>query len=236
MTTYQPSAEDILGLLPAAVVSLDNEGVVLYANPMLGCILARDRSMVGANIDEVTGVEDTFAVLDDLAGTGTDRELCLRRTDGEEVWVLASARRTGDDGSVVATFVDVTEPHRTAMQHEETAEALALLAELPERNPGPVCRLTRDGTVLMANAAARRFIGERDIRGRCWIEVCPGMTWDLWERVLASDPGSDVRVLHEAERAGAYVLFTHLRSESGDLVFVYGADITARRRDEQLLS
>ena len=236
VTTWQPSVGDILGLLPIAVVSVNNDGVVLYANPMLGRLLDRDGSVVGGDLDEVTGVADVFATLTYLAAAGVDRELCLRRPDGEEVWVLASARRADDDGSVVATFVDVTERHRAAMEHEEAAEALTLLAELPERNPGPVCRLTRDGTVLMANAAARRFIGERDIRGRSWIAVCPGMTWEIWEKVLASDPGSDVRVLHEAERAGVCVLFTHLRSESGDLVFVYGADITARRRHEQLLA
>ena len=36
---------------------------------------------------------------------------------------------------------------------------LELLAELPEKNPGPVARLDRDARVLMANAAARAFLG-----------------------------------------------------------------------------
>lgn len=218
------------------MVSVDNDGVVRYANAMLGRLLGREGSVVGAELGEVSGVAGVLATLDDLADGGQGRELCLRRVDGGEVWVLAFARRVGADGPVVATFVGVTEAHAAATQHAETAEALALLAELPERNPGPVCRLARDGTVLMANAAARRFIGEQEIRGRCWVDVCPGMTWELWEKVLDSDPGSDIRVLHEAERSGSWVQFTHLRSESGDLVFVYGADITARRRDEQLLA
>ena len=31
-------------------------------------------------------------------------------------------------------------------------------------------------------------------------------------------------------------MFTHVPSQSGDLIFVYGADITARRRNEELLA
>lgn len=116
------------------------------------------------------------------------------------------------------------------------AAALAQLAELPEKNPGPVARLAADGTVLMANAAARRFLGQEQIAGQCWVDLCPGMTWELWERVLASDPGSNTRITHEAERDDVCVLFSHVRSDSGDLVFVYGADITARRLDERLLA
>ncbi|HSV41446.1 MAG TPA: ATP-binding protein [Nocardioidaceae bacterium] len=121
-------------------------------------------------------------------------------------------------------------------EQESEQEKLRLLAELPERNPGPVGRLTDKGTILMANAAARRFLGAEDILGKCWMDVCPGMTWDLWEQVLASDPGSDVRVLHEAEKDGVCIMFTHLRSEDGDLVFVYGADITARRAGERQMA
>jgi signal transduction histidine kinase len=59
---------------------------------------------------------------------------------------------------------------------------------------------------------------------------------ELWERVLASDPGSNKRITHEAERDGVCILFSHVRSDSGDMVFVYGADITTRREDERLLA
>ena len=109
-----------------------------------------------------------------------------------------------------------------------------MLAEFPEKNPGPVGRLDRRGTIRMANAAARRFLGREDVVGRCWVELCPGMTWEIWERILASSAASEA-VTHEAEIAGPQcVLFTHLLSDAGDTVFVYGADITARRQQEKL--
>src|SRR5439155_5413030 len=92
--------------------------------------------------------------------------------------------------------------------------------------------LDRDGTVLMANAAARAFLaGGQDVRGRRWHSLCPGMTPERWNEALA-----DGRATHEAERDGRWVSFTYVRSASDDVVFAYGADITARRRDEQLLS
>ena len=115
-------------------------------------------------------------------------------------------------------------------------EDLALLAELPEKNPGPVARLDRDARILMANAAARTFLAREDIVGECWIDLCPGMTWDIWGRVLATGPEGR-RIEHEAEIEGPVcVLFTHVLSESGNVVFVYGADITARRQQEKLLA
>ncbi len=115
-----------------------------------------------------------------------------------------------------------------------TPSQLELLAELPEKNPGPVARLDREATVLMANAAARAFLGREDIVGTCWVELCPGMTWEAWDDVLGTGPGDDA-VTHEAEVAGPQcVLFTHVVSDSGDTIFVYGADITARRQQEKL--
>ena len=115
-----------------------------------------------------------------------------------------------------------------------TPSQLELLAELPEKNPGPVARLDREATVLMANAAARAFLGREDLVGTCWVELCPGMTWEAWDDVLGTGPDDDA-VTHEAEVAGPQcVLFTHVVSDSGDTIFVYGADITARRQQEKL--
>ena len=111
---------------------------------------------------------------------------------------------------------------------------LAQLAELPEKNPGPVGRLTRDAIIQMANAAARTFLGREDIVGQCWVDLCPGMTWDIWQKVLDSS-GTEDRIEHEAENdQSRYVLFTHVLADAGDTVFVYGADITARRQQETL--
>jgi signal transduction histidine kinase len=109
---------------------------------------------------------------------------------------------------------------------------LAQLAEFPEKNPGPVGKLARDATIQMANAAARTFLGRDDVLGRCWVDLCPGMNWDIWQSVLDS-PVTGEPVNHEAEADGPRcVLFTHVLSDNAETVFVYGADITARRQQE----
>lgn len=109
---------------------------------------------------------------------------------------------------------------------------LAELAEFPEMNPGPVCRLDQAGTVRVVNVAARRIFGDEHLVGRSWLDLCPGMDGELWRRVI----DSDTPLIHEAEIGGVCVAFTHVRSNRGDLVFAYGADITARRRAEQQLA
>src|SRR5207244_4641399 len=144
--------------------------------------------------------------------------LACRRADGTQLWVLASSGPVaveGEPDALLATFHDVTERHQVQARHAGQAAGLALLAELPEKNPGPVCRLTPDGTILMANAATRRFLGVDDPRGGNWLDWCPGMTGEIWQRVLASDQ----RITHEAERERTWILFTHVRSDAGDLVF-----------------
>src|SRR5947209_5532806 len=106
---------------------------------------------------------------------------------------------------------------------------LEQLAELPEKNPGPVGRLAPDGTVMLANAAARRFFDQGDLVGRSWVELCPGMNAALWERIATEGDSAKL----EAQIGDATIAFTHVRSESGDVVFFYGADVTQLRRDER---
>jgi PAS domain S-box-containing protein len=234
-----PLLADLAAELPIAVALVRSDGAVRYANPRLGVLLGVDaEDIAGRALDDLLGAPGAHQALVTLAvgAEGQELELRCRRADDREIWVLASGRPRDGGADVLAVFVEVTERHRLETERAEQTAALELLAELPEKNPGPVGRLARDGTVLMANAAARAFIGEGDIRGRCWVDLCPGMTWDIWQRVLDVEPGAGTRVVHEAERDGTYVLFSHVRSGAGDLVFVYGADITARHRDEEQLA
>jgi PAS domain S-box-containing protein len=232
----EPRLAELPGELPVALAVIAPEGSVDYANRPFADLLGRpEGEVIGQPVDAVMGESGFLAAMTGAEGKGV-RELRCRRADGTEIWVDASCRRMDANGAWLAVFAETTERHRAAGEHAARTAVLTELAELPEKNPGPVGRLARDGTVLMANAAARTFIGSGDIRGRNWVDLCPGMTWDVWQRVLDVEPGSSTRVLHEAERDDVCILFSHVRSESGDLVFVYGADITARRRDERLLA
>jgi len=209
--------------LPVAVAVLrPGDGRVLYANARFGELVGVPvKDLAGRPLGAVLSAADLPAAVAAAADSGAETELRGRRPDGTPLRLTASARRLTFDGEPDALLTAVTD-----------VATLALLAELPEKNPGPVCRLSRDGTVLMANAAAREFLdGGKDLRGQSWYTLCPGMTPALWQRVL-----DDGRATHEAECDGRYVSFTYVRSDSGDVVFAYGADITARRHGEQLLA
>jgi signal transduction histidine kinase len=105
------------------------------------------------------------------------------------------------------------------------------MAQFPEMNPAPVLRLDRSGEVLLANAAARRHFKTDRLVGGTWLEICPGMTEAIWQHVL-SDP---VPPQHEIEVHAVRLVFTHVRSGDGHLIFAFGADVTAQRSDERLL-
>lgn len=111
-------------------------------------------------------------------------------------------------------------------------DLLAELAEFPDMNPGPVFRLDLGGTILRANAAARRIFGTDDLVGRSWLKLCPRMSAELWDRVVSGTES----VQHETLINGSCLVFTHAHRAGSRQVFVFGADVTSRRKAEQALA
>jgi signal transduction histidine kinase len=107
--------------------------------------------------------------------------------------------------------------------------AIADMARFPEMNPGPVLRMTREGIILLANRVARDLFGGDTLIGTRWTTLCPGMTDDVWNRVLAHEQN----VLHETDFDGRCFSFAHVHPSGEQSVFVFGTDITERRRAEQ---
>jgi signal transduction histidine kinase len=222
------------GLPVPVALTTAADGVVLDANEHFAALAGTSvAGALGRSLDELLGEPGLHAAI----GADGEVEVAARRPDGAPMWLAAIPAPAGP-GQLLTVYHDITARRRAEERLAEQAAALTLLAELPEKNPGPVCRIGTDGTILMANAAARTFLGMGgdigDPCGQSWLRLCPGMTGALWQRVLAAEPGERIR--HEAEREGVDVLFTHVRAETGDLVFAYGADITERRRDERLLA
>jgi signal transduction histidine kinase len=123
--------------------------------------------------------------------------------------------------------------NNTSKEHQRTEleKELAQLAILPEMNPGPVCRLNGKGIIMLANRAARTLFSEESLVNRNWLDTCPGMTTVLWNDIL----NSNTPFTFEADIGDRCVMFTFVRPESGDSVFVYGTDITERRKAEKEL-
>ena len=125
------------------------------------------------------------------------------------------------DAAVFAFGTDVT----ALREAERTA---AELARFPDMNPGPVVRTDVDGTVLLANRAARDVLGE--IIGASWLDLLPESK-DRWEEIRVST--EIVRL--ETRRSERDFVFAHRADLQSGLVFVYGTDVTLQKKTDLAL-
>ena len=105
------------------------------------------------------------------------------------------------------------------------------MAAIVDMNPGPVIRTDRDARILLANAAALDLFGASDLLGRSWADICPGMNLELWSRIVPSD----AVVRHEATIGSKAFVFAHRGADDGQMVLVYGTDVTLLRAAEAAL-
>ena len=204
---------------PGPVVRLDLDGVVRRSN-------VAARAFFGA----------------DLEGT-CFWDVCPGFPDGARSQALAGGQLVQEDVAVGDQWFRLTVAHPsdtdqifiygTDVSVQKAAEQeLAERARFPAMNPGPVARLSADGTVLRANPAASRLFGMESIRDLSWLDLCPGIDEALWEKALG---GSEV-VQHEAEVGDRCYSFTLRHEPVADQVFVYGSDVTKLKAAERALA
>jgi signal transduction histidine kinase len=113
-----------------------------------------------------------------------------------------------------------------------SASNLSDMALFPEMNPGPVCRLDTNGIILLANTKAQTFFGNKDLTGVSWLDLCPGMTPELWRRIFTEES----LYAHEVLTGETWMKFSHVVPDTRTNVFVYGTDITVNKRNEEKLA
>ena len=158
-------------------------------------------------------------------GTHVDDEVMFC-ADGKpfpaEYWSYPVSRE-GEPVGCVVTFIDITE-------RRQKEDLLAEVARLPEMNPGPVLRVDPDGSVRLANTAARTVFGD-EILGQSWRDNLCEIDESTWADILEA-----ARPFALEKRIGdRHYVFVHRRDFEGDLVFVFGTDITDQKRAEEAL-
>src|SRR5688572_27612467 len=116
-------------------------------------------------------------------------------------------------------------------EDQRMRQLIADMALFPEMNPGPVCRLDPSATILLANTAAKKLFGDKDLAGMSWIDLCPGMTDATWRLILDSEEVFPF----ETEVGDIYMVFKHNCPGNRENIFVYGTDITANKLTEKKL-
>ncbi len=140
-------------------------------------------------------------------------------------------RRPPEIDSIFIYGTDVTERKRAERLLARQSAQLAEMARFPEMNPGPVLRADAGATIVLANSAALELFGDETLIGRCWKDLCPGLTDAVWQHILA---GTDV-VRVEARVGSRSFQFAHRLAREANLVFIYGADVTLLRTAEEAL-
>src|SRR5262245_23870151 len=106
---------------------------------------------------------------------------------------------------------------------------LAEIALFPELNPGPVCRLNKEGKILRANAAAKKVLGEENFIGSSWFSHCKNVSEKIWQQIL----NCHTTFPFESPVGEKIFLFSYVCSQSGEFVFVFGTDVTALKDAER---
>ena len=222
------------------IYGVDVNGDCTWANPACLRVLGFESTseIVGRNMHQLVHhtkangepypIEECkiYRAFHEWRGTHVDDEV-LFRSDGTsfpaEYW---SHPIIDDDGTLagcVVTFIDITERLRGE-------QMLARLARFFEMDPGPVVRTDLGGIVTLANVAARVVFGSALV-GRQWREVCPRVDLATWTRIC--DVGEPLAV--EVQLGLSHFVFAHRRDSTDDVVFIFGADVTAQKRAERAM-
>jgi PAS domain S-box-containing protein len=225
------------------IYGIDLNGICTFANPACAKLLGFESTdeLLGRNMHELIHhtrangepypVEECQIYQGCSTGKGThvDDEVMFC-ADGNsfpcEYWSYPILRNDEVIGCVV-TFVDVTERRRNEELQAAHAETLERVARFPEMNPGPVLRVKGDGTVRLANSAAREVFGD-ELVGRNWLDIFPRLGDGDWKDILKANEPISI----ETRFGEQYFIFTHRRDLEGDLVFVFGTDITLQKKAE----
>lgn len=203
---------------PGPVARLDMDGTVRLANSAARAVFGP--SLEGRNFFEVCPqLFDTAQACALSGGEPLQQDVAVG-----DAWYRFTVMHVPDSAQLFVYGTEITS--------QKVAErALAELARFPDMNPGPVCRLDRDGVVLLANPAALRVFECDDLKGRAWRDLVPQVSDDFWTTLIESGESAAL----EAKIGKRQYVLTHTAEPEGLFVFVYGADVTREREAELAL-
>ncbi|MCJ2557354.1 MAG: PAS domain S-box protein [Candidatus Thermoplasmatota archaeon] len=186
--------------------------------------------MMGMGMLELIHDEDKAqfrSSLDDLSSRKLENYTSLNRwytKSGEVIWLDSNITGLIQDEKFIGVEIiarDVTEQKRA----EEEIRGLALF---PSENSNPVLRISKDGVILYANAAARPLLGE-------WGSKIGDAVPDGWAEWVSGAYNSGSIDERESIYRDRVFSFSVVPVVDTDYVNIYGRDITEHKRMEEEL-
>lgn len=115
-------------------------------------------------------------------------------------------------------------PTITALEQVES------LAKFPSENPNPVCRISKDGTLLYSNNACNPFVDELGCA------VGQRVPESVHSFITEAFRSKDTRVFDVERKNGQVVSFVVAPILGSDYANLYGLDVTKERKIEQMKS
>lgn len=226
--------QTLLETMPVGVTVCDPDGSIRMVNPagqkilggrVAGSARASERNFELLNPDGSRVPTEQTPMVRALEGKEItdDREFLIRRADGSELTLLASAAPVLDaNGQVlggVTVFRDITGSKRAE-------EQIKLLARFPSENPNPVLRVSAEGVLLYANQASQPLLKD-------WQTGVNQPLPEFWQAILSKAKNEKQRVdINSSERVFSFMVSPV--PETG-YINLYGRDITERKQAEEKL-
>ncbi len=211
----------VVDYAPDAVVTLDSEGVIQFANPAANNEFGYSAGLVGLPLQQLFDDQDawtkTWQSLLDESGRSHQVEMVARRADGSASFLELSAARWTTDGRqfVSAILRDVNDRHRAEAElrrlnetlEERVATTLAerkILADIVESTDAVIQVLDQDFRILAVNQACsdqlRKLYGRAPKLGESLLDILADYpierrkVRDLWQRAL---DGEEFTIIEE---------------------------------------
>ena len=220
---------DLYDFAPVGYLTVDINGIIQRANLTATTMLGKERAyLIKQPFSKFIIPDDTktyYLHKRNILETKESQECELQiiGQDGNVFWGrLRCCPVTDDDGEVTeirSIMTDITE-------RKKAQEKIASLAKFPAENPNPVFRITRNGTLLYANDAAKSFLVEWD----CQVGQTVPVDWQhrVTDVFLKATEGR-VEVDHRKNIFSFFIVPVI----NEDYANIYGRDITKRKQFEQ---
>ena len=218
----------LLDATPDAMVITDKDGLIMLVNEQTERMFGyRREELLGQKVERLIPARYRKPHLEHRNGyladprtrpMGQGGELYGLTKDGREfpVDISLSSVQT-DEGTVVLAFT------RDITAHKKATETIRNLTRFPDQNPGPVMRITKDGTLAYANEASAPVL-------KSWQSEVGQAVPEDW-RHMVSEVLRTARTRTMEYQYGSRIFSLMITPyPEYSYVNVYGHDITERRR------